>query len=366
MLKVMKRFLKTVIRGLRRLAVRARYFFACERYEEDFSLADQILRKYHPAPESSSIVKNRILEAQYDLMIIVPVYNAEKWIAECLDSIISQKTNYSYYVKVINDGSTDHTGEVLKQYENSNRICIINQENRGYSGARNRGLETINSRYVMFVDADDYLLPDAIENLMKQAVGDDLDVVEGNGYRFDETGQLGNIKPLNSTEMRGVPWMKIYRADLFEHICFPEGYLYEDKIISALVLPLAKKKQIIPNEVYAYRIHSQSITRSHDANSRRLDSYWIMWLMQKEQTELGIQTDYEGYIQAMRQVVMTYRRTILLPDEIKRAVFVGTKTFLETYFGTYLDSKDQCRLLSRAIVRKQYGKYKVFCESIMI
>ena len=362
----MKKLAKKAKNTLKKQIANLRYRLAFENCRMDFATADERLRAFHPMPASSALTHHEIMDPEYDLTIIVPAYNAEKWIGQCLDSILNQETKYSYLLKVINDGSTDGTDEILKQYSKNSHVQVINQENRGYSGARNRGLERINSSYIMFVDSDDHLLPGAIEQLLSKAFSGENDIVEGNGYRFDENGVIGPVRTKGSKNVTGVPWMKVFRAKLFEHIQFPEGYLYEDKVIGSLVIKLVKKKEIIPDNVYTYRIHPGSITQSHDDNPRRLDSYWIMWLMQEEQEKLGIKTDYHDYVRAMRQIVMTYRRTVFLPEEIKKAIFAGSRHFIETYYSSYTETDDKCRKLTEALLAGHYGKYRVFCENHMI
>ena len=316
-------------------------------------------------PSSSAITDHFLENPDYDLLIIVPAYNAEKWLQQCVDSILSQETEYSFLLRLIDDGSTDHTGEIADRYTGDSRVEVIHQENRGYSGARNRGLEHINARYLMFVDSDDYLLPGAIQSLLAKAFSEDADIVEGNGYRFNETGKIGKIKNHNG-DLFGGPVMKVIRAALFEHVQFPPGFHYEDKIIGSLIEQISEQYLTIPDDVYAYRIHGASITQTHDDNPQRLDSYWMMWRMQWDQIKLGIFPDYDNYIRVMRQIVMTYRRTILLPEEIKKAIFVGSSNFIETYYTDYLHTNDLCLKLAYAIMHGEYGKYKVFCKYIMI
>ena len=92
-----------------------------------------------------------------DVSIIIPTYNVEKYIQQCLDSVISQRTNFRFHVICINDGSTDNTGLLLKKYENAENVTIIHQKNKGFSGARNVGLRKTNGKYIMFVDSDDFI-----------------------------------------------------------------------------------------------------------------------------------------------------------------------------------------------------------------
>lgn len=353
-------------RAAKRTLISARYWLSRERCAFPFEEAEKRLNTFHPMPESSALTHNTLDDALYDLMIIVPAYNASEWIGECILSILNQQTKYTFLLKIIDDGSTDGTGEMVDGFSEDPRVEVIHQENRGYSGARNRGLEHISGRYIMFVDADDKLLPGAISALLDKAVADGADIVEGNGFRFDEHGRIGTVKTPGSRGLTGVPWMKVYRSELFEKIHFPNGYLYEDKIIGSLILQIAERQETVPNEVYAYRIHAGSITQRHDDNPQRVDSYWMMWLMQREQEKLGIPANYGNYVRTARQIVMTYRRTELLPEEIKQAIFVGSKRFLDTYYAEYLETDDRCKPLVKAIENGQYGKYKVFCENYMI
>lgn len=90
------------------------------------------------------------------LSIIVPVFNAEKYITRCIDSILSQTFN-DYELILINDGSTDGTYDILEKYRNNSKCIVLHQKNRGVSVARNVGIEIATGRFISFVDADDYL-----------------------------------------------------------------------------------------------------------------------------------------------------------------------------------------------------------------
>ena len=114
-------------------------------------------------------------------------YNSEKYIVECLESIFSQQTKYTFLVSVVNDGSTDQTETVLKAYAEKfdsihGAMEIITQENKGLSEARNAALRRIRGRYVMFIDADDVLACGAIDALLRNH----CDMVQGGYYEFAE------------------------------------------------------------------------------------------------------------------------------------------------------------------------------------
>ena len=135
-------------------------------------------------PKGICYTSNGIYPDESDLQIIIPAYNVEKYLDQCLESVLNQKTRYSYNIVVIDDGSTDQTCKIADFYASDSRIKVIHQKNRGFSGARNKALENITGKYVMFVDSDDVLLPDAIQNLMDTAYSINADIVESGFYTF--------------------------------------------------------------------------------------------------------------------------------------------------------------------------------------
>ena len=126
-------------------------------------------------------MKNDIL-----LTIIVPIYNVEKYLDECLNSFVRQ-TNHSFNVLLIDDGSTDKSGEIAKNYEKNykNLFQYIHQENKGLGGARNTGLNLASSKYVMFFDSDDFMANKAIENILKEIKNNDSDIIFFNPIIYD-------------------------------------------------------------------------------------------------------------------------------------------------------------------------------------
>ena len=116
------------------------------------------------------------------ISIIIPIYNNEKFISRCLDSIINQ-TYKKIEIIIVNDGSTDKSLDVISKYEKKdNRIKVINKKNEGVSIARNIGIESSKGDYITFVDADDWLELDAIEKLYIEITEKNVDVVRGNYY----------------------------------------------------------------------------------------------------------------------------------------------------------------------------------------
>lgn len=178
------------------------------------SVAREILTNFQACPQGSCFANN-VIEARKDLQIIIPAYNAEKYIGECLKSVLCQKTKYSVLATVINDGSTDNTAEVIQNIVRGGgkiEIEVISQENRGFSGARNAGLKTIKGKYIMFLDSDDILPDNTIEIMIDAAYRDNTDIVQGSWYEFDDMHRTENI--VSSDQLSGYPWGKIYKANI--------------------------------------------------------------------------------------------------------------------------------------------------------
>ena len=123
----------------------------------DASSARETLNRFSPKPAGTPDATNLLPDPRCDLQIVIPAYNVESYLAKCMDSVLSQKTKYTYHVVLVDDGSTDATPAIADRYAADSRVTVIHQENRGFSGARNVGLSTLFGRYIMFVDSDDYL-----------------------------------------------------------------------------------------------------------------------------------------------------------------------------------------------------------------
>ena len=122
--------------------------------------------------------------------VIIPVYNVEKYLAECLDSVISQDIQ-DMEIICVNDGSTDSSGEILKTYaRKDDRIKVVSQENKGLSSARNIGIEYAKGEYLLFLDSDDCLAEFVLKELYETAQGEDVEILTFDAECFYETEEL--------------------------------------------------------------------------------------------------------------------------------------------------------------------------------
>lgn len=288
---------------------------------------------------SGTVEANNEIIGDKDLSIIVPAYNAEKYIEQCVMSVLLQRTKYSYELIIINDGSTDSTKKILSNIENQKNVKIINQENRGFSGARNRGLDSIRGKYLMFLDSDDYLLQDSIEKLMDIAIEKNADIVEGESYAFYNNFGISN-KYIHKSgtrrvdamkELSGYPWGKVYKSAIFQKIKFPEGYWFEDTILSMLVYCQYDNVWVTDTMVYAYRLNPKGITKTSQRNNKSIDSFWITEMLLNEQENEKL-ISFRTFEQFWSQIVTNYQRTRNLDENIQRAIFLLT---IECYKKVY-------------------------------
>ncbi|MBQ8782456.1 MAG: glycosyltransferase family 2 protein [Clostridia bacterium] len=333
--------------------------------------AYETLNNFSPNPANSSITENFISDSpKYDLQIIVPTYNCEKYIKECLDSIINQETNYSYKVVVINDGSTDNTAEILKDYAVYDFVEIINQENQGLSGSRNSGLKNIDAKYIMFIDADDVIPANSIDILLKLTKENNCKIISGSYYTFQDKKELskkhifcdycGTVK----TNISGFACMKVFKNELFQNLKFPLGYLFEDTMIKYLLISRCSNICLTSQIIYGYRQHAKSITSSSNLKPKRVDCYWVTEQMLKDAFELEIEDKQYLYEITLKQIWSNFGRTQNTPKNIKKSIFILSCNLLEQYFYNFETNSLALKPLQFALRTKTYLAYKAYCTAV--
>lgn len=334
--------------------------------DESAVKAIERLHAWHPDVRSSAIRKTPIAlndEPAYDLDIVVPVYNSEKYFRKCLDSIISQKTCRTFRVICVDDGSQDKCGSIADEYASSDkRVLVLHQENRGHSGARNSALDILDSRYLMFVDSDDFLpSDDVIESLISTAISNGCSLV-GGGYSYvREDGSLIRIVhhapgKADKTEHYGFPWGKIYSSSVFKDIKFPDGYWFEDSIMRQLVFERVGNAWYLDKSVYAYRSNPGQVTRSLCGKVRTIDSLYITMRLYEDRMTLGISEDKEYAEYLVRMARLTHARTRLLDKDIQKDIFIVYANWFRKNFGNRFALKDR---LYKALMAGDYGKYSL-------
>lgn len=231
--------------------------------------------------------------------VIVPVYNVEKYLSQCLDSIIHQ-TYKNLEIILVNDGSTDGSGKICDDYAaKDGRIKVIHQENGGLSDARNKGLDLMTGQFVTFVDSDDYLENNCIHTLYTYACTCKTDISIGKFIEFEEnTSQFLFHNHLNNGNkiefLTGdqclerhhkyflsifvTAWAKLYRTSLFndsnpcKKIRYPLGVLHEDQYTTHKLFFKSNKIVFVNDYLYVYRVRENSITNTQLSDKRIMDN----------------------------------------------------------------------------------------------
>lgn len=210
--------------------------------------------------------------------IIVPVYNVEKYLERCLDSLVKQ-TLKDIEIIVVNDGSPDNSQKIIDRYAKKyKKIKTYKKENGGLSSARNFGIDKANGDYIAFVDSDDYVELDMYEKMYNKIISDDFDLVCCNFDYVDDSGQYinkGNSKVnkdiydvdirKNMIDFYPAAWNKLYKKELFNNnIQFKCGVWFEDVEFIHRLFPYIKSIGVIEDSLYHYVQRDGAITKTFD------------------------------------------------------------------------------------------------------
>ena len=232
-------------------------------------------------------MKNEKTNKDILITIIVPVYNVEKYLKKCIDSIITQ-TYDNLEIILVDDGSTDSSGNICDEYKtNDSRIKVIHKINAGLSSARNAALEIATGELIGFVDSDDYIDPMMYEKLIKNMNKYHSDIAvcdfvfngikdsHSEKYKTHEFVSVGKEKFVNTqndySKISIVAWNKLYKRELFKYIKYPEGKLFEDRFIICDLYDKANSVSYIIEPLYNYLVRNGSIMQT--ISLKRLD--WI-------------------------------------------------------------------------------------------
>lgn len=224
------------------------------------------------------------------ISIIVPVYNVEEYLDECLESI-KRQTYKNIEVILVNDGSTDDSKEISEKYcKRDNRFRLINQMNQGISVARNRGMQESTGEFITFVDSDDVIKEDMLEQLIKQMTSENIDIAEcwytnneqelktetkdnvGIVFRGDANEAL--ISLCRDNVVRLNPVAKLFRREVIINFPFLEGLIYEDVYSGIGILKRIRNMVKINYTGYYYRVRPGSIM-NREFNLKNLDLFTI-------------------------------------------------------------------------------------------
>lgn len=340
--------------------------------EADGKQAREYLEQYCKKPDAAiqGLLEGR--SESRDLDILIPCYNQAAFLPQCVDSVV----HYPFHRKVgfilLDDGSTDGSEKILDSYAGLANVTVLHQENSGLAESRNVLIRSSSSRYIFFLDSDDYAFPQEIERMLDYAIEQDADAVEGR-YQTLAVGEpgpdlkeqpQGHFASMPWSALNGYAWGKILRAGLFERLCYPKGYLMEDGIMGFLVAPLCRKVFLYDAITSIYRLNPDGITARLQGARNSVHTYWLFDWVLDAMPILGIEPDAVLFDKLLNWVAMTYTMTRFQEENAKAAIFFLSCLRLEDWNRTLTTENRYHTLLQKALLAEDYSLYCQACELV--
>ena len=260
--------------------------------------------------------------------VIVPIYNVEKYLEKCINSLLSQ-TLEDIQIILVNDGSKDNSGNIAKEYEQNNkdRVIYVEKENGGLSDARNYGLKYATGDFIAFLDSDDYIEKNAYEEMYNKAIEENADYVEcdfiwefPNKIRVDKQYPYKNKKEMLSF-VRVVAWNKLIKRQLItdNNLEFPKGLRYEDVEFTYKLIPFINKFTYVDKPFIHYVQREGSIANVQ--NERTAEIFTVLDNVIEFYKENNIYDEYRDeleYNYARYLLCSSLKRMCKIKDKIVR------------------------------------------------
>lgn len=232
--------------------------------------------------------------------VIIPVYNVKPYLAACMESVLAQSYQ-RLEILLIDDGSTDGSGEMCNQYSQiDTRIAVVHQKNAGLSAARNTGLARMHGQYVVFIDSDDVVHADYVKCQVEEIVKHQADIVlcgcQKVSWNYkkpqmdEEQKSMQQCRVLDkeqatsemlSGKLPMYAHSKLYKAELFQQVIFPEGAWFEDVPVLWALLKKINQVVVVPRDLYYYRQRTDSIVHQ-EFSAKRMDQVRVAEEIYKE------------------------------------------------------------------------------------
>lgn len=259
--------------------------------------------------------------------VIVPVYNVQKYIEKCLNSLVNQ-TLEDIEIIIVNDGSTDASKYIIEQYkEKYDNIKYYEKENGGLSDARNYGLQFATGKYIAFLDSDDYVDQNLYKRMYEKAQKEDSDMVECNFYWvYDkktkkDIGQRYKGKKQMFEKARVVAWNKLYKKEMLDKakIEFPKGLRYEDVEFFYKLIPYIERVSFVKEPLIYYVQRKKSIVNTQ--NEKTKDIFTVLENVISYYKENNLYEEYKEVIEfTFTRLILcsSFKRMCKIKDKVMR------------------------------------------------
>jgi glycosyltransferase len=298
------------------------------------------------------------------ISVIVPVYNAERFLSKCIESILDQ-TFKDFELLLINDGSKDKSLDICNEYFEKfpNKIKIFNNKNMGCSATRNFGIEHSQGNYLLFIDSDDWIEKDMLEKMYQKTLQEDSDVVISGIFREDN---ILNVVSKQTPKYTNNPYFWFDTDALVEFACnklhkksiiiendltFPiNSHAGEDMVFNVFSLINSKKISVVPNELYHYIIHGDNSIYNLEKRVGIFISLDIIYNYLKKRNFIEVDEIFKRFKTLSKIHLKTSFRKLLYAKN-RKEFNKYMKIFLEnTSKIEYLNFKDKLKIYNRAFM----------------
>ena len=306
-----------------------------------------------------------------DISIIVPIYNAEKYLNKCIDSLVNQTKKELEFI-LVNDGSTDSSEDIIKSYKDK-RIKYFKNKNQGIGKTRNFGIDKATGKYLMFLDSDDYLDINACEKLYNKAIKEKSDLVVFDFYRVEETLKEVTINNFKSSSLKENPNLlldinlgpcnKLIKRELIDksNTRFNEELKYEDTPFVTEIIKNANKISKLNEYLHYYVIHSNSETTVRD--ERVFDIIKIIDIIREQYKN-------EKYMEdVINKLTVRTLTNYTIQQRVQKDIKVGMKfideafSYMKKNIPNYKNNKYyETRGILRRTIEKNKFITKVYCS----
>ena len=312
------------------------------------------------------------------ISVIVPIYNVEKYLKKCIESII-QQTYDNLEIILINDGSTDNSPKICDNYaKKDKRIKVIHKKNGGLSDARNYGLEIATGKYISFVDSDDYIHKQMIEKLYNNLKANYSDISICNICNVYPNGKKMNLSIPETSVVEQkqkfyniynkysvvtvVAWNKLYKKEIFKTIRYPLGKVHEDEWIIFDILKNAQKISYLNEPLYYYIQREESISNSFNLKRLHIIEVHENRLKQLKGHDDLLKMEYIAYILCLSRKIIPGLYAIKNKQKAKEYRKKNKQLINYTLKNYQLSKKDKISFYLIKISPLLYVKtYKLYC-----